>query len=212
MGIGNTVKNDSGDWWTEIVDSEGRRIVVGAVAEDAAVAGCPVLVGGRYDATNRDLDDGDVGAPALNADAQLIVDDGWAPSLQADETENDSDKSFTVPASTRWRIQSVWVEFISTADAGNRQLAVEIQDDGADVILQMQVGVAQAASLTRYYSFGPGLPDLTAFRGVSSDSLMTPLPELELGAGYVVRIYDVAAIQAAADDVVVQMMIRQRTV
>jgi len=39
----------------------------GRAAEDAAVAGNPALVGGRYDAAARTLDDGDVGALALDA-------------------------------------------------------------------------------------------------------------------------------------------------
>jgi hypothetical protein len=210
MGIANTVKDDSGDWWTEIVDPEGRRIVTGAAVEDAAVAGNPVLVGGRYDSTNRDLDDGDVGVPALNADAQLIVDDDWAPSLQAEESENDSDKTFTVPASTRWRVQSIWVEYTSTGNAGNRQLVIEIQDDGADVIFQIVPGLVQAASLTYKYAFAPGLPDMTAVR--DSDFLMTPFPQFELGAGYKIRVYEKEQIDAAADDMVVQMLIEVRTV
>ena len=48
--------------------------VVGDAAENAAAAGNPVLVGGRYDATDRTLGDGDVGAIALTADGiQKVV-------------------------------------------------------------------------------------------------------------------------------------------
>lgn len=50
--------------------------IVGAAAENAAVAGSPVHVGGRYDATPRTLGDGDVGGAALNVSGQLIVDLG----------------------------------------------------------------------------------------------------------------------------------------
>jgi len=50
--------------------------VQGDAAEDAAAAGNPVLAGGRYDATPRTLDDGDVGALALDADGALQVSDG----------------------------------------------------------------------------------------------------------------------------------------
>jgi nucleoid DNA-binding protein len=50
--------------------------VVGDAAEDAAVAGNPVLTGGRYDATPRTLDDGDVGAIALDADGAVQISDG----------------------------------------------------------------------------------------------------------------------------------------
>jgi hypothetical protein len=185
----------------------------GRAAEDAAAAGNPLLAGGRYDSANRDLDNGDVGAVALNADAQVIIDDYWRPSLQAEETENDSDKSFTVPASTQWRVKSIWVELTTTADVGDRVIGVEIQDSAADVILKIEAGAVQAASLARYYAFAPWQADLIAFRGAGSDLLLTPLPpDLVLPAGYIVRVYDTAAIAAAADDMIVQMLVDARTV
>ena len=210
MSFGNTAKDGSGTAYWLLQDTEGRQILVGPAAEDAAVAGNPVLVGGRYDATARDLDDGDVGAPALNVDSQMIVDDGWAPSLQSSEVADDSDIKLTVPASTRWRIQSIWVELVTTAAEGNRQIVVEIQDASDDVVAQFRAGIVQAASLTRYYLFSPQVGDLAAFR--DTDYLSTPIPPLVLPAGYDVRVYDNAAIAAAADDMVVQMMIEARTV
>ena len=54
-------------------DSGGRGIVVGPAAEDAAVTGSPVLAGGRYDSSDRSLDNGDVGAVALNLKGHVIV-------------------------------------------------------------------------------------------------------------------------------------------
>ena len=47
--------------------------VQGSVAEDAAVAGNPTLVGGRYDATARGLDDGDVGGMALDITGSVQI-------------------------------------------------------------------------------------------------------------------------------------------
>ena len=47
--------------------------VVGDAAEDAAVAGNPLLAGGRYDATQRTLDDGDAGALALDPSGALYT-------------------------------------------------------------------------------------------------------------------------------------------
>ena len=49
---------------------------VGDAAENAAVAGNPVLVGGRYDSSSRTLGDGDVGAVALDADGAVHITDG----------------------------------------------------------------------------------------------------------------------------------------
>ena len=48
----------------------------GVAAENAAAAGNPVLVGARYDASPRTLDDGDVGAIALDADGAVHIADG----------------------------------------------------------------------------------------------------------------------------------------
>lgn len=67
MSFGNTAKDGSGTAYWLLVDSDGRLMLAGAAAEDAAVAGNPLLVGGRYDATDRTLDDGDAGAVALDA-------------------------------------------------------------------------------------------------------------------------------------------------
>lgn len=47
--------------------------VVGSAAEDAAASGNPVLIGGRYDSSARTLETGDVGAIALNASGQVLV-------------------------------------------------------------------------------------------------------------------------------------------
>lgn len=61
--------------------------VTGAAAENAAVSGNPVLIGGRYDATPRTLGDGDVGAPALDADGALQISDG-GNTITVDGTVN----------------------------------------------------------------------------------------------------------------------------
>ena len=140
------------------------------------------------------------------------IDNDWVVEYVSDETADDSDKSFTVPASTEWQILSIWVEFTSTADAGARQLVIETQDGAADVTGQpMRAGVTQDPSLTYYYQFGPALADLTALR--DTDWLMSPIPPtLPLPAGHVLRIYDNNAVQVAADDMVVHIYRAVRTV
>ena len=142
--------------------------------------------------------------------ATWAVADTWRASLVAEETADDSDKTLTVPASTEYQLLSVWVELTTTADVGDRQLEVQIQDSAGDVIAQVQAGIVQAASLTRNYLFALNVPDLTAFRDTSF--LMSPLPCLVLPAGYKVRVFDNNAVAAAADDMVVQMMVNSRAV
>ena len=146
----------------------------------------------------------------LDSDGRLIINDAWAPALQADETLNDSDKSITVTAGYEWKIQWIWVELTTTAVAGNRQMVVQIQDAATDVVFQMRAGIVQAASLTRYYLFAPMGAEIVAFR--DTDFLYAPLPPvIHLPASYVIRVYDNAAVDAAADDMVVQMMVQQRS-
>ena len=65
---------------TSLPASTNTIEIVGDAAEDAAVAGNPVLVGGRYDSSPRSLDDGDVGAIAVTPKGYSIVslDSNWA--------------------------------------------------------------------------------------------------------------------------------------
>ena len=137
--------------------------------------------------------------------------DSWRVTLVSDETLNDSDKSIPVPASAEWQVLWLWVEFASTATVGDRQIVIEIQDSAADVIAQIRAGITQAASLTRYYMFGPSMADMFVVR--DGDWIMTPLPPtLILQTGDIIRIYDNNAVDAAADDMVIQMQIAARTV
>lgn len=50
----------------DVGGSENALAASGPAAENAAVAGNPLLAGGRYDASDRTLDDGDVGGIALD--------------------------------------------------------------------------------------------------------------------------------------------------
>ena len=58
---------------TSLPASTNTIEVVGDAAEDAAVAGNPLLSGGRYDSSERTLDNGDVGALALDPTGAVYV-------------------------------------------------------------------------------------------------------------------------------------------
>jgi len=134
----------------------------------------------------------------------------WDLQLQAEETADDSDKLFTVPAGRIWQVMWIWIELTSTATVGDRQIEVLIRDSADDTVMQLQAGVTQAASLTYNYLFAPGMPDLGALR--DSTYLTTPLPPtLILPAAYDIRIYDNNAVAAAADDMIIQMMIGEQS-
>ena len=128
----------------------------------------------------------------------------------SDSVANESSKSFTVPAGKRWIINTVWVEFTSSATVGNRQIEVSVNSAAsADELYFTRSGAVQAASLTRYYLFGTGIADLTSFR--DTDFLMTPLPApMEMDPGEVLIVRDVggtarAAIKDGTDDMVVHV-------
>lgn len=139
---------------------------------------------------------------------RLIV-PNWVHTLQSDTNLNDSDKEFTVPALKEWSIESIYIEYTSTATAGTRLLTMEIQDGASDVVLQMPLYdmiASQEVHLT-YANVGDG----TSQSMVTFDFLvLEELPPLLLPAGYKIRIYDAAAIAAAADDMIVHIRALQR--
>lgn len=136
--------------------------------------------------------------------------DSFSPTLVADVTDNDSDKTITVPAATEYQLLSLLVDLVTTATAGDRQLTVLVTT-GADVVIaEIPAGVVQAASLTRRYTWAVGNPDLLAFRDTAT--LLTPLPVLVLPAGYKIRVFDNNAVDAAADDMHVQLLVLSRAV
>lgn len=152
-----------------------------------------------------------LGEDPVSASNPLPVTDDWRVDLESDTTTNDSDKSFTVPADTEWQVLWIWVELTTTSTVGDRQLVVELQTSGPDVIGQVRVGVTQAASLTYYYMIASSLADLMVER--DTDWLMTPLPPTTvLQAGDIIRVYDNNAVAAAADDMVVHIQIAERSV
>jgi len=118
-----------------------------------------------------------------------------------DTTADDSDKTFTIDK--RWRLISIFVSLVTSATVGNRQLTVQILD-GSDVVYEAHAGAVQAASGTVAYNFSEGnARETTAVNGV----LDVPLPgNFALDPTYSIRVYDSAAIDAAADDMTVRVV------
>src|SRR5262245_34165994 len=130
--------------------------------------------------------------------------------LQADVALNSSSKTFTVPAGKSWVVLAIYAKLLSTATVGNRQMEVKLQRAASHDLFIQRAGINQAASLTRFYMFGPDLGDLTAFR--DTDLLTTPLPNgATLPAGFKVLVRDKAAVDAAADDMDVRLLVEELT-
>lgn len=132
-----------------------------------------------------------------------------ASKLILDVVVDLSDKSFVVPAGRRYRLYYGQITLISTAVVGNRQMALEVQDDSANVIFRSLAGAVQAASLTREYHFAPNPVREAAF--VNGQIMVPTPPELILLPGWTLRFYDTAAIDAAADDMTVAALVENRS-
>lgn len=126
---------------------------------------------------------------------------------KSDTAADDSDKTFTVPAATSWRLLSVYAKLVSDATVGNRQLDVLVTDASDNELAKFVAGAVQAASLTRTYLFAPQHPQETAF--TNALMLRALAGDLVLPAGFKVRIFDSAAIAAATDDLTLRLLVEE---
>ena len=188
-----------------------QRTVGGDVADNAVDTGEPVKVGGKVNTSAQVYADGD------RADAQSDTAGHWktvsrtyTAALSADEGANDSDKTITVATGEEWEIQSIRVELVTTGNAGDRQMTVQVRDGSDDIVFEVTAGLVQAANLTYNYHFAPDVVNITSVLDTSHVS--TPFPKLVLPAGYDLRIFDNNAVDAAADDMVIQLLYRSRDV
>jgi len=116
---------------------------------------------------------------------------------QIEETANDSDKTFVVPAGKLWKMLSIYVHYTATADVGNRFVNIQIIDPDTKVVFYVRAA-AQVASAQIWYVWVPALsPDDNA----SNYMFYGPLPSpCILPPGWSIHIWDESAIQPAADD------------
>mgnify|MGYP001161067226 CR=1 FL=1 len=137
--------NASGALYVEVATlpaSTSTIEVVGDAAENAAVAGNPVLVGGRYDSSGRTLGDGDVGAVALDADGAVhIADGGNTITVDGTVTANLSSTDNTVLDNILTKNTEIDAVLDTIdADTGAIKTAVEIIDNAISGS-EMQVDV-----------------------------------------------------------------------
>jgi hypothetical protein len=124
-----------------------------------------------------------------------------------DAVANDSDKTYVVPAGKQWRLQSLLATLVTTATVGNRQLDLLLTDGADSPVAKFVAGAVIAQSLTRSVLFAPGQPQETSF--TAGLMLRCLADRFVLPAGYKVRVYDSAAIAAAADDLTVAILVEE---
>ena len=127
------------------------------------------------------------------------------PIQLSDTNLNDSSKDFVVPSNTNYRLLYGNVNYVSTATVGDRQLELQILDGSSNIVYKVSAGVVQAASLTVDYSFVPGaVREGTVFNG----ELIVPIvSDLYIPSAFTIRVIDSAAVDAAADDMIVRLMV-----
>ena len=135
----------------------------------------------------------------------------WEIDSYYDGALNDSDKLWTGPATQEMQIFTIFVDYTSSADAGDRQLQLLFQNAQAQTILDIRPNVVQAASLQRFYSFGPSLANQLAF--YDTNQIQTPIPPtLFAKEGYTLRVWDNNAVAVGADDMLVTIAYGMRVV
>lgn len=133
-----------------------------------------------------------------NGDGMLFTHPWSNFGITQDLLANDSDKTFTVPAAHLWIVHWVMVQISTTATSGSRALALEIADASGNVLARTGGAAGIVASVVDTVLFGGAIRDRNY---VGSDSQDSPLPaNFILPAAFTLRVFDFAAIDAAADD------------
>ncbi len=124
------------------------------------------------------------------------------PGFVEDVAPDDSDKVITVPAGERWELLGVYVDLSTTTAVGVRQVEVQVATP-TGVILRVVFGETQAQSVAnKLYAAALGLVSEVH---VAGEMVFEQLPAFHLVEGDTVRVFDSAVIDAAADDMVVQV-------
>lgn len=131
---------------------------------------------------------------------QVLTFKGGRHQFQYDGTLNDSSKAFVVPVGHQYHLRGVFVRLVSDATAGNRRMLLAIQNATPTVIARFYAATEQAASLTYYYTFVPGVGLVgTVYQYI-------PIPEMIIPQGYTLLVQDDAAVSAAGDDMYVTLI------
>jgi hypothetical protein len=124
-----------------------------------------------------------------------------------DDSANDSNKSWVVPAGEMWMLNFAHAILVSSATVGNRVLSLDILDENGNLIIDCYSPANQAASATYHYAYLQGIYRETTF---TANSIQVPVPkDLYLKAGYTLKVWDKGAIAAAADDLTVSFQYKR---
>ena len=109
--------------------------VQGKAAHDAAAAGNPVRMGGVYRTTLAGVAAGDVVDLFLDAAGRMQTALPGTITSDADATNDNPDKTVTVPTGKQWQLISIHVYYAATGTSGNRWLRPVIKVGGTSNIV-----------------------------------------------------------------------------
>jgi len=122
--------------------------------------------------------------------------------LIRDTTLNNSSKDFVVPLGFKWKLHSISGNLIPSGVAGNRRMAVQIIDPNTNIVYISINNGSIPASVTTQFTFQGDAIETT----VLSLGGFAPLYPGEVPGGFTVRVLDFLAVDAAADDMTVNIM------
>ena len=120
-----------------------------------------------------------------------------------DAAANDSNKTFTVPSDTLWRVEQVHCLFAADANAGNRSPTVIVRSAAGNVAGIYKTGISHTANQTAHHQWSPGAGRETSF---IHGSLHIPFSPVWLTAAMAIQVYDDTAVSATGDDMTVNVL------
>lgn len=121
--------------------------------------------------------------------------------VHRDTTLNSSNKTITVPPDVDWTIESIHVNYTASAEVGSRRPTVRILDTAGNVIWTATSGTAITASSVTNVLFQGDV----SLAGLLNVQISVPGPKTAL-AGFAVQVLDSGAVDAAVDDMLVNIM------
>lgn len=119
----------------------------------------------------------------------------------------DSDVTITIPVGKRRRYTHFQAQITCSADVGNRNLAILFAPGGVGAMWSMKTGNITASQVGMVtlgrdipYSTTPRTGVITSQNTTANVAIYDSLPDVILGNGDTIRVWDVAAIAAAADN------------
>jgi len=144
----------------------------------------------------------------VNQEAVNMKEEGDLRLIQ-DNTENEDDKTFTVPTGKKWEVEAGHIRWKADATVGDRGMLLEIQDSAGFYLWITERQTDIAASATGWFNLNKAsaTPSVdtqtTTFQNI-------PFPcGVWLPAGATIRISESGGGVSAGDDVYISLIIRE---